>query len=236
VDVPLKQKALAGLLLREAFEQVVVFCNLRTDVDDVARSLRQFGFSAAPLHGEMDQRDRDEILVRFANRSCNVLVASDVAARGLDVVSLPAVINYELPQDPEIYVHRIGRTGRAGLDGRALSLVSPRERPRAEALEARAQAPLRWSRPPLADHRPPTLPLAPMVTLRIDAGKINKLRPGDILGALTGVAGLPADAVGKIDIFPTRSYVAVRREVANVALARLSEGRIKGRHFRVVKA
>ena len=108
VDLASKQKALAGLLLKYTPESTVVFCNTRRDVDDVANSLQQFGFSALPLHGEMEQRDRDEVLVRFANRSCNVLVASDVAARGLDVQDLAAVINYELPTDIETYEHRVG--------------------------------------------------------------------------------------------------------------------------------
>ena len=108
---------------------------MRRDADEVASSLAHVGFSALALHGDMEQRDRDEVLVRFANRSCNVLVASDVAARGLDIDDLGAVINYDLPTDPDVYVHRIGRTGRAG-----------RERPRAEprARRARCRARCDW--------------------------------------------------------------------------------------------
>ena len=109
-------------------ESCVVFCNMRRDVDEVAGSLAHYGFTALALHGDMEQRDRDEVLVRFANRSCNVLVASDVAARGLDVKELAMVVNYDVPSDADTYVHRIGRTGRAGSDGLALSLCTPRER------------------------------------------------------------------------------------------------------------
>jgi ATP-independent RNA helicase DbpA len=213
----------------------VVFCNTRRDVDDVAISLQQFGFSALPLHGEMEQRDRDEVLVRFANRSCNVLVASDVAARGLDVQDLAAVINYELPTDIETYEHRVGRTGRAGATGLAISLVTHRERNRADALEAAQGKPLDWQKTPLATARPPVLPQAAMTTLRIDGGKTDKLRPGDILGALTGDAGLAAKYIGKIDIYATRSYVAIAREQAGRAIAQLEAGKIKGRRFRVRK-
>ncbi|XQA67419.1 ATP-dependent RNA helicase DbpA [Xanthomonas sacchari] len=235
VDPTYRQKAVAGLLLRFTPESSVVFCNTRKEVDEVAGSLQQFGFSALALHGDMEQRDRDEVLVRFVNRSCNVLVASDVAARGLDVEDLAAVINYELPTDTETYRHRIGRTARAGKHGLALSLVAPRETARAQALETEQGQPLRWSRAPLATARPAQLPQAAMVTLRIDGGKTDKLRPGDILGALTGDAGLSGAAIGKIAIYPTRSYVAIARAHAGKALAQLQAGKIKGRRFRVAK-
>ncbi|WP_140720163.1 ATP-dependent RNA helicase DbpA [Pseudomonas sp. Hp2] len=230
-----RQKAVAGLLLRFAPESALVFCNTRKDVDEVADSLRQFGFSALALHGDLEQRDRDEVLVRFANRSCNVLVASDVAARGLDVEDIDVVLNYELPTDLATYRHRIGRTARAGKAGRALNLVASRERPRAQLVEAELGEPLRFSNAPLATGKPPKLPQAAMATLRIDGGKTDKLRPGDILGALTGDAGLSGAAIGKIAIFPTRSYVAVARAQADKALARLEAGKIKGRRFRVRK-
>lgn len=230
-----RQKALAGLLLKYTPESAVVFCNTRKDVDEVTNSLQQFGFSALALHGDMEQRDREEVLIRFANRSCNVLVASDVAARGLDVEDLAAVFNYELPTDVDTYKHRVGRTGRAGRQGLAFSLVAGREKNRAEAVEALLGEPLNWQKTPLATARPAVLPQAAMSTLRIDGGKTDKLRAGDILGALTGEAGLPGKAIGKIDIFPTRSYVAISREQAGKAIARLEAGKIKGRRFRVRK-
>ena len=235
VDLPRKQTTLAALLSEHRPESSVVFCNTRRDVDEVAGSLQHFGFSALALHGDMEQRDRDEVLVRFANRSCNVLVASDVAARGLDIDDLATVVNYELPTDPDVYTHRIGRTGRAGRGGQVLSLCTPREIARAHALEALQGSPLRWKR--LAESTPAarSAPPAAMATLRIDAGRTDKLRPGDILGALTGDAGLAASAIGKIDIFATRSYVAIQRAQANHALARLNAGKIKGRNFRVRK-
>jgi len=233
VDAGSRTPALAALLLEHRPESCVVFCNMRRDADEVAGSLTHYGFTALALHGDMEQRDRDEVLVRFANRSCNVLVASDVAARGLDVADLAAVVNYELPTDPDVYVHRIGRTGRAGKGGLALSLCTPREKGRVEAITGRTGVAPTWRRvTPLAG-KAGGVPQAPMVTLRIDAGRTDKLRPGDIVGALTGDAGLPVAAVGKIDVFPTRSYVAIARDKAGVALARLREGRIKGRRFRI---
>jgi len=234
VDLNAKPNALARLLLQFSPESSVVFCNTRRDVDDVAASLSGAGFAALPLHGEMEQRDRDETLLRFANRSCTVLVASDVAARGLDIDDLAAVINYELPTDPDVYLHRIGRTARAGRDGLALSLCTPREVPRAIALESLHSMRLQWAKiAPQAAGKTPTLPA--MVTLRIDAGRSEKMRPGDILGALTGDAGLPASCVGKIDVYATRSYVAIRRAESNQALAKLRAGKVKGRSVRITR-
>jgi ATP-independent RNA helicase DbpA len=235
VDPARKQTALAGLLAQHRVESGVVFCNMRKDVDEVAISLQHFGFSALALHGDMEQRDRDEVLVRFANRSCNVLVASDVAARGLDIEDLAMVVNYDMPSDADTYVHRIGRTGRAGRAGLAISLCTPRELPRADVIQERLGAPLLWDRSVPPAPKANTAPPAAMTTLRIDAGKTDKLRPGDVLGALTGDAGLSASAIGKINVFPTRTYVAVARDKAAAALARLNAGKIKGRSFRVRK-
>ena len=228
-----KAPLLAALLMRYQPESCVVFCNTRNDTRELVGSLEHYGFSALALHGDMEQRDRDEVLVRFANRSCSVLVASDVAARGLDVEDIGAVVNYELPTDADTYLHRVGRTGRAGRNGLALSLVTPREMPRAKMIEERQGAPLHWEQAVPLSGRPKTVPQAAMATLRIDAGRTDKLRPGDIVGALTGDAGLHKDAIGKIDVYATRSYVAINRKHAEQALSRLRAGKIKGRKFRV---
>ncbi len=228
---------LAALLLRFNPESTVVFCNMRKDTEEVVGSLAHYGFTALALHGDMEQRDREEVLVRFANRSCNVLVASDVAARGLDIDDIGAVVNYELPTDADTWLHRIGRTGRAGRDGLALSLVAPGERNRAAPIEARmleqGGAPIRFEQIAPQEGKPRGVPQAAMATLRIDAGRTDKLRPGDIVGALTGEAGLAKEAVGKIDVYPTRSYVAIARGQADRALERLRAGKIKGRRFRI---
>jgi ATP-independent RNA helicase DbpA len=183
------------------------------------------------LHGELDQREREEMLVRFANRSCTVLVASDVAGRGLDIADLPMVINFDMAANADTHLHRIGRTGRAGRRGVALSLCLPGESNRAQLIEAQLGKPLQWGKiiPP-TDSAPL---LAPYVTIAVDAGRQHKLRPGDLLGALTGDAGIPASAVGKIDVFPTRTYVAVARDWYDKALQRLRAGKIKGRTTRV---
>ena len=233
VEPTRKTPLLAALLLEFRPESCVVFCNMRRDTEEVVTSLEHYGFTALALHGDMEQRDRDEVLVRFANRSCNVLVASDVAARGIDVEDIGAVVNYELPTDADAYLHRIGRTGRAGRNGLALSLCAPKEMPRARLVEERQGEPLQWDKVIPLTGKPRSVPQATMATLRIDAGRTDKLRPGDIVGALTGDAGLHKDAIGKIDVYATRSYVAIARGQADKALSRLRAGKIKGRRFRV---
>jgi len=233
VEPAQKMDALAQLLSGDRAEHALVFCNMRREVDAVAQELDRRGFSALALHGDMEQRDRDEVLVRFANRSCAVLVATDVAARGLDIAALPLVVSYDIPHDPETHTHRIGRTGRAGQSGLAITLCTSRERPKASNIEELSGSPLPWRPLKIAPSRGKTLHLAPMKTLVIDAGRQDKLRPGDILGALTGDAGLNATDIGKIDVFATRAYVAISRALANKALERLRAGKIKGRNFRV---
>ncbi|MEZ5463104.1 ATP-dependent RNA helicase DbpA [Dokdonella sp.] len=232
IDATRRFEGLERLLTTHRPESTLVFCNTRRDTQELADGLVARGFSALALHGDLEQRDRDEVLMRFANRSCAILVATDVAARGLDIEDLPAVVNWELSPDPDVHVHRIGRTGRAGRKGQAWSLVAAAEMPRVAPIETRTAQALRWSRlPPAGSSAAPIK--ATMSTLCIDGGRQEKVRPGDILGALTGEAGIAADAVGKIGIFATRSYVAIRRDQAPIALKRLREGKIKGRKFRV---
>jgi len=221
-----KVDALARVLGVDS-QSALVFCNMRKDTEVVAEALDKLGFSALALHGDLEQRDRDEVLVRFANRSCNVLVATDVAARGLDIAGLPLVVSYDVAHDADTHTHRIGRTGRAGEAGLAITLVTSRENAKVKAMGDFEVEPLR------AAPAKKRLQLAPMKTLVVDSGRKEKVRPGDILGALTGDAGLPATAVGKIDVFATRSYVAIQRDVANKALERLRAGKIKGRNLRV---
>ncbi|MBL0598810.1 ATP-dependent RNA helicase DbpA [Aeromonas jandaei] len=235
-EVPAGQRldALTWLLSHYQPGSCVVFCNTKRACNDVADHLAAKGFSALALNGDLEQRERDQVLVRFANGSATILVATDVAARGLDIKELGAVINYELTYDPEVHVHRIGRTGRAGQQGLALSLYQPNEAQRVNVIEEYQQAPM-----PLGDLDAigrVIKPLAPqMVTLSIDAGRKTKVRAGDILGALTGEGGIAGADVGKIQISEQYSYVAVKQSVAKAALKRLQEGKIKGRSYRARK-
>ena len=156
-----------------------------------------------------------------------------MAARGLDIDALDMVINVELARDSEIHIHRVGRTGRAGETGIAISLVAPSEAHRAQAIEQLQKAPLNWESLDTLTSKGGAPLLPAMSTLVIGAGRKDKVRPGDILGALTGDAGIPGAQVGKIAIFDFQAYVAVDRTIAKQACQRLSEGKIKGRSLRV---
>jgi len=221
------------LLLQEYQpESTIIFCNTKQDVQDLASELADQGFYVAALQGDMEQRDRDKTLVRFANKSVSVLVATDVAARGLDIDSLDLVVNYHIARDEEVHVHRIGRTGRAGNSGLACSIYSEKEHYKMRLLEDRLEQPITDSELPHSSllERPINPPV--MATIQIDGGKKQKLRPGDILGALTGEQGIDGKQVGKIDIFDMQAFVAVEQDVAKHALRKLTKGKLKGRSFR----
>lgn len=235
VDKAGREKALITLLAHYQPESAVVFCNTKRECAELASVLENNKISAVALHGDLEQRERDQVLVRFANGSCCVLVATDVAARGLDIKDLPAVINYELSRDADIYVHRIGRTGRAGKQGLALSLYTASEQYKLDAIADRQNSPVvsdSLTTHSKENHSGFRL-IPPMVTLQIDGGRKHKVRPGDILGALTGDGNIPGSQIGKIDIYDFSAYVAVEREVARQAQQQLAEGKIKGRRFRV---
>lgn len=225
---------LTAVLYQHQPTSCVVFCNTKRDCQEVAELLASKGINVLALNGDLEQRDRDRVLVRFSNGSCRVLVATDVAARGLDIKDLGLVINYELSFDPEVHVHRVGRTGRAGTQGLAVSLVAPQEMVRVHALEDYLQQTFQWQ-PAAQTLAAPAITLEPeMLTLCIDGGRKAKIRPGDILGALTGDAGLTAAEVGKIDMFPVHAYVAIRKNSAKKALQRLQEGKIKGKNCKAI--
>ena len=226
-------EALHTLLLYHRPESSVVFCTTKKETQEVADALCQRGFSALALHGDLEQRDRDRILVLFAQQSASILVATDVAARGLDIDALDAVFNYQMARDPEVHVHRIGRTGRAGQHGMACTLVAPGDQHRVARLgDTVGQTVLEKALPD--DRELDPTPITPtMATLQLDGGKKQKLRPGDVVGALTAGAEIHADQIGKIKVTDQSTYVAVHREVAKIALAKLGNDRIKGRSFRV---
>jgi ATP-independent RNA helicase DbpA len=225
--------AVGRLLAHFRPESALAFCNTKAQCRDLVAVLQAQGISALALHGDLEQRDRDQVLVQFSNRSCSVLVATDVAARGLDIAGLAAVINVDVTPDPEVHIHRIGRTGRAGESGLALNLASLDEMGsvgRIEQLQGHAS---RWH--PLGDLVPASAePLQPpMVTLHIQGGRKEKIRPGDVLGALTADLGYTREQVGKINVNEWSTYVAVQRDIGRQAASRLNAGRIKGKSVKV---
>lgn len=231
-DGPQRLNALQLLLLKHQPESALVFCAMRQDVRDVAAKLKANGFSVLPLHGELEQRDRDQTLVQFANKSTMILVATDVAARGLDIDSLDVVVNYHMGRDLEVHTHRVGRTGRAGGRGVAWSFYDGRDNAKIEQIQETLGRPVRAEKLPPPGLLDKAVPRAEMVTVVIDGGKKQKLRAGDVLGALTGENGIEGAQVGKIKIFDNRTYVAVRREAVRVALQKLTKDKLKGRSFK----
>lgn len=229
--------AILALLQQHQPESAIIFCNLKTTINDLAEELTVHGVSAEGLHGDLDQSVRDRVMAKFRNRSTRVLIATDVAARGIDIANLDIVFNFDVPGKSDVYTHRIGRTGRAGKKGLAISFATPREKGK---LESYSKGNFEWGELDL--HVDLDQPMdvetvhktAAMETLAISGGRKDKLRPGDILGALTGEAGgLQGSDIGKIEIHDFFSYVAVSRHLAAVALQSLTDGRIKGRKFRI---
>ena len=213
----------------------IAFCNTKQQCRDLTAVLQAQGIVALELHGDLDQRDRDQVLVRFSNRSCSVLVATDVAARGLDIAQLEAVINVDITPDAEVHIHRIGRTGRADEEGWAFSLVSMDEMGRVGRIE-QLQGPSEFH--PLSEvevgapkQSEPLRP--PMVTLQILGGRKEKIRAGDVLGALTKDMGFTGAQIGKININDFSTYVAVAADIAPEALRSLNAGKVKGRSVKV---
>lgn len=225
-----RDDALEALLLTHKPESSVVFCNTKKEVQNVTDELSHRGFSVVELHGDMEQREREQALTMFANKSISILVATDVAARGLDVDNLDAVFNFELSRDPEVHVHRIGRTGRAGSKGIAFSFYSDKEEYRVARIDEYMDIAISPSTLP---EKPVERPFYPsMQTIQILGGKKQKVRAGDILGALTKQAGIDGKKIGKINILPMVSYVAVEHEVVKPALKQLQTGKMKGRNFK----
>ena len=230
-----RPRALQAVLRERAPVPTLIFCETRAQCRDVGKLLRSSGASALALHGELEQRDRDEVLVRFRNGSARILVATNVAARGLDVQGIGLVVCYEISPDPAVHVHRVGRTARAEMQGEAVTLVAGdgKELRRLAAVEDVLGAPIPRVRPSLAPGGRLEGWSADWRTLVVFGGRRDKLRAGDLLGALTRGVGLAGDDVGKIVIAERRAWVAVRESEAHRAREGLDGSRIKKKKFRV---
>ena len=230
-------QAVATLLKHYRPISTLAFCNTKQQCRDLLAVLQAEGFHALTLNGDLEQRERDQVLIQFANRSCSVLVATDVAARGLDIDRLEAVVNVDVTPDPEIYIHRIGRTGRADEDGWAFSLCSPRDRRRVDTIARLTGSEPEWHTlgSLQSGNDEPLVP--PMVTLQMLGGRKDKIRPGDVLGALTaeapGARNFTREQIGKITVTDQSTYVAVVREIAGEAVRKLATGKVKGKTVKV---
>ena len=230
-------QAVATLLKHYRPISTLAFCNTKQQCRDLLDVLHAEGFHALTLNGDLEQRERDQVLIQFANRSCSILVATDVAARGLDIDRLEAVVNVDVTPDPEIYIHRIGRTGRADEDGWAFSLCSPRDRRRVDTIARLIGSEPEWHTlgSLQSGNDEPLVP--PMVTLQMLGGRKDKIRPGDVLGALTaeapGARNFTREQIGKITVTDQSTYIAVVREIAGEAVRKLETGKVKGKAVKV---
>ena len=211
-------------------ENIIVFTNTKIAAKELAENLAKNKIDALAIHGDLEQYERNDVLVQFANKSCPVLIATDVAARGLDIKELSMVVNFDLPHTLETYTHRIGRTGRAGEEGLAITLYDKYEIDNVMEYKNDTRKFLESS----TLNKQTGFEMKPQfVTLVIEGGKKDKVRAGDLLGALTGDAGLKGSSIGKIDIYDRQSYVAIQRELIDEAHKKLSNGKIKGKNFSV---
>ncbi|MFT6397864.1 MAG: ATP-independent RNA helicase DbpA [Bradymonadia bacterium] len=230
-----RRVALQSVLAEREPVPTLIFCETREQCKATVGFLSELGVAALALHGELEQRDRDEVMVCFRNGTARVLVATNVAARGLDVEGIRLVINYELPRAPEIHVHRIGRTARAEASGEAVSLVvsGGQEVRRLKEIEKHMGAPIK------------RVPYDPSGTGKLDGwasdwrtlvvlgGRRDKLRPGDLLGALTRGVGLKGAEVGMMVLTDKRAWIAVKASEAQKATEGLNRERIKKKRYRV---
>jgi len=233
VTRPTRFEVVAKLLNHFRPVSTLAFCNTKQQCKDLVAFLQQQGFSALALYGDLEQRERDQVLAQFANRSISVLVATDVAARGIDIKELEAVINVDITPDPEVHVHRIGRTGRAGERGLALSLASLNEMGAVGRIEQYQHQESVWHKLDELTSTSTGPLLAPMITLQILGGRKEKIRPGDVLGALTADAGYSRAQIGKITVTEFTTFVAVQRDIALQAMHKLNVGKIKGKRVKV---
>lgn len=206
---------------------VLIFLNTKEAVITLSQQLYELGHSVIDLQGNLEQYQREEALIQFKNGSIRILVATDVASRGLDIHQVAMVINYELPFNRETYIHRIGRTGRAGAFGIALSFYTSYENTKRNEIATTAQEiiikPLpKQTTPLISEYR----------TLMLYGGRKEKLRKGDIVGALCQEIGVSVDSVGSITIGERYSYIALHISIVEKVKKSLDMMKVKGKKVR----
>ena len=227
-----QQEALVQLFKHFQPQSSLIFCKTKIQCEEIAKVLNKAGIKSLAIHGDLDQNKRTNVLTQFENNSCLTLVATDVAARGLDITDLDAVINYGLPNNPETYTHRIGRTGRAGKKGIALNIFTERDHYKLDEIEESLNQSVEIL--DLENFPESELNISPLTTTYfISGGRKDKIRPGDILGALVGEVGVDGKAVGNINIQNVFSYVAISSEVTNDYLSGFQKIKIKKRNFKI---
>jgi ATP-dependent RNA helicase DbpA len=233
VEQPQKQEVVINLV-KSITGGTVVFCNTRAAADELAHTFKAEGIAARPLHGGMEQPDRDKMMTLFRNGTTQVLVATDLVARGLDIALLQTIVHYELPDDVAAYQHRSGRTGRAGKKGTVYTLATQRdERKLGDWDQVRMDNWLKADDLLKKSSESATAQISAFATLTINAGRKDKISPRDIVGAIIAETGLTSAEIGKIEVQDRASFVAVPQQEAQTIAEKLNNGKIKGRKFRV---
>jgi ATP-dependent RNA helicase DeaD len=244
-----KPEALVRVLKAERPEQAIVFVRTKVGVDRLARRLGDAGVRVKTLHGDMTQGQRDGVMLAFKGGRERLLVATDVAARGLDITGVSHVVNYDVPNSPDVYVHRIGRTGRAGDSGRAVTIITPRQRRELEAIERHANTEIeQWSangkprehrRDPERQTRRPrhTKPHArdgvPYAKLILGAGRQDGIEPADVVSAVVDNTHLENDDVRNVKVLERFAFVDVPADRARQVAETVSGNRVRGVDLRM---
>ncbi|MBM6838048.1 DbpA RNA binding domain-containing protein, partial [Clostridium saudiense] len=256
VNEQYKMEELNKLLITEAPKTAVIFCKTKENVDKVFEALGRKRYSIGKIHGGMMQKERMDQMDRFKKGNFRILIATDVAARGIDVEGITHVINYDLPVEKEAYVHRIGRTGRAGAKGKALSLVNQYEDrllnmiqeyigfevplkdiPSVDGVKAKEAEGIKILRSNPTVKRQKTKAVNKDITkIYLNGGKKKKIRPGDIVGAISRIEGITAEDIGIIDVQDTVSYVDILNGKGNKVIEGLRNGTIKGKKLKIERA
>ena len=227
VETQEKMKTVNILIQSYKPDSLLIFCNTKLEVIALTDRLLKLGHATIDIHGDLDQRDRNESVVAFSNGSKRILVATDVASRGLDIKDIAMVINYDLPYDEQVYTHRIGRTGRADATGIAISLLESKDSHKCAYIKEKAD------KLELKDLRVDSKfkMISDYDTLCLNGGKKTKLRAGDILGTLCKEINIDPKMIGKINITDTKSYIALHHTVIESVFKALKKVRIKKKKY-----
>jgi ATP-dependent RNA helicase DeaD len=242
-------RAEVGMGSEVADNQTIVFVRTKIRCDQLFRTLRDRGMNVRALHGDMSQGSRAGVMLAFKGGRVPILVATDVAARGLDITTVTHVINYDVPTSPDTYVHRIGRTGRVGRSGRAITFVEARQKRELEAIERHIGTSIEpWQRgvvgapTPVRErprrHSKPRISRngeEPYVKLMVGGGRAAGIRVADIVGALTSAAGLDGEAVRDVLVLDRFSFVSVPTSEVDRVIAALDGHSVRGRSLKLEK-